>query len=57
MTETTRGPELDTGGWPILRSAQEIDCDGKNPATGRSCVLGHHNGFHRDELDAEWLDD
>lgn len=56
MTETTRGPEKDAAGWPILRAAQDIDCDGENPQTGRSCILGHHRGYHRDETGAEWLD-
>lgn len=57
MTETTPEPARDVTGWPILRAAQDIDCDGNNPTTGRRCVLGHHTGYHRDELGAEWLDD
>ncbi|GAA3077675.1 hypothetical protein JOF29_005165 [Kribbella aluminosa] len=56
MTDTTRGLERDAAGWPILRAAQDIDCDGENPTTGRSCILGHHQGYHRDETGAEWLD-
>ena len=52
-----QGVEKDSKGWPILRSAQEFDCDGKNPMTGRICVLGDHQGYHRDEIGAEWLDD
>lgn len=40
----------------MLRTAQEIACYGKNPANGMMCVLGHHNGYHRDENDAQWLD-
>lgn len=56
MTETTRGPEGDAAAWPILRAAQDIDCDGVHPKTGRNCVLGHHQGYHRDDTGAEWLD-
>ena len=55
MTETTRGPERDAAGWPILRAAQDIDYDGDTPATGRNCILGHHQGYHRDQAGAEWL--
>jgi len=54
---TTGGVDKDSAGWPILRSSHDIECDGKNPATGRSCILGHHKGFHRDESGTEWLDD
>jgi hypothetical protein len=39
-----------------MKSAQEIPCDGKNPSTGRICILGDHNGYHRDETGATWLD-
>ncbi|MEU4195125.1 hypothetical protein AB0E69_24710 [Kribbella sp. NPDC026611] len=53
----TRGVETDSKGWPLLRSAQDFDCDGKHPMTKRSCVLGHHHGYHRDETGAEWLDE
>ncbi|MDX3004485.1 hypothetical protein PWY87_22545 [Kribbella solani] len=42
--------------WPVLRSAQEIECDGRNPSTGRSCMLGYHRGCHRDADGVEWLD-
>jgi hypothetical protein len=49
--------ELDDKGWPLLRSAQEMDCDGKNPTTGRPCIQGYHQGYHRDATGAEWLDD
>lgn len=51
------GVELDEKGWPILRAAQDFDCDGRNPATERPCVLGNHRGYHRDEVGVEWLDD
>ena len=51
------GIEKDSRGWPILRSAQDLNCDGKNPMTGRICVLGYHQGFHRDDTGVEWLDD
>jgi len=51
------GVEKDSGGWPILRAAREFTCDGKNPASDRVCLLGHHQGFHRDDTDAQWLDD
>ncbi|TDO45672.1 hypothetical protein EV651_12861 [Kribbella sp. VKM Ac-2571] len=57
MNEATRGLERDAAGWPSLRAAQDFDCDGKNPTSGRSCILGHHQGYHRDETGAEWLDD
>jgi hypothetical protein len=57
MTEPTRGAERDAAGRPILRVVQDIGCDGENPQTGRSCILGHHHGYHRDETGAEWLDD
>lgn len=43
--------------WPVLRSAQELDCDGRNPNTGQPCLLGYHRGPHRDEAGTEWLDD
>lgn len=57
--DDARGVRKDGKGWPLLRSAQELDCDGdgKNPMTGRLCVLGDHRGYHRDEVGAEWLDD
>jgi hypothetical protein len=42
-------------GWPELRAAER--CDGENPMTGRPCVNGTHNGYHRDNSGAEWLDD
>jgi hypothetical protein len=42
-------------GWPTLRPAER--CDGENPMTGRGCINGHHQGYHRDETGAEWLDD
>jgi hypothetical protein len=40
--------------WPTLTSAER--CDGENPMTGKPCVNGHHTGMHRDDTDAEWLD-
>jgi hypothetical protein len=49
--------DKDSKGWPILRSAQDLACDGKNPMTGRICVLGDHQGYHRDEIGTEWLDE
>jgi hypothetical protein len=48
-------PERDARGWPILHPADP--CDGKNPVTGRDCVNGYHNGYHRDTTGAEWLDE
>jgi hypothetical protein len=42
-------------GWPTLRPAER--CDGENPMTGRACINGHHKGYHRDSIGAEWLDD
>jgi hypothetical protein len=56
MNERTRGILEDGKPWPELRAAQDIDCDGENPATGRPCVLGHHNGYHCDSSGAKWLD-
>lgn len=50
------GVELNERGWPILRSAQEIDCDGRNPSTDEPCLLGYHRGYHRDADGVEWLD-
>lgn len=46
-----------TGDWPVLRSAQELDCDGRNPHTDDPCILGYHQGPHRDEAGTAWLDD
>jgi hypothetical protein len=43
--------------WPVLRSAQEVDCDGRNPRSDEPCVLGYHQGPHRDGAGDEWLDD
>ncbi|MEV6894273.1 hypothetical protein [Kribbella sp. NPDC051137] len=44
-------------GWPELRAADPDPCDSSNPSTDRPCVLGYHNGYHRDMTGAEWLDD
>jgi hypothetical protein len=57
VDDVRQGAEKDSRGWPILCSARDLGCDGKNPMTGRICVLGHHQGFHRDDTDAEWLDE
>jgi hypothetical protein len=57
MNHLTRGHPEDSAGWPELRAAQDLTCDGENPTTGSRCVLGHHNGYHRDGNGAEWLDD
>ena len=57
MDDARPDVEKDSRGWPILRSAQDLDCDGKNLTTGRICVLGYHQGFHRDDTGAEWLDE
>jgi len=43
--------------WPVLRSAQDIGCDGLNPHTDEVCLLGQHRGPHRDKAGVEWLDD
>lgn len=54
------GDQSETNGrraWPVLRSASPDPCDGRNPMTDRLCLLGHHAGYHRDEVGAEWLDD
>ncbi|WP_238164196.1 hypothetical protein [Kribbella pittospori] len=42
-------------GWPILDADEP--CDGANPMTGRRCVIGYHQGYHRDSTGAKWLDD
>ena len=43
--------------WPVLRSAQDIGCYGRNPHTDDACLLGQHHGPHRDQAGVEWLDD
>lgn len=48
-------PGEDKPDWPILHPAE--DCDGLNPMTGRVCIRGYHDGYHRDDTGAEWLDD
>ncbi|GAA1576481.1 hypothetical protein GCM10009804_36410 [Kribbella hippodromi] len=48
--------ELRTREWPVLKAAQDLDCDGVHPTTGKPCVLGHHHGYHRDTDGAQWLD-
>lgn len=58
----TEGGEVDLSKervqeWPVLRSAQELACDGRNPRTQMACVLGYHQGPHRDDAGAEWFDD
>lgn len=55
--QTSRGAALNERGWPILRPSDAEPCDGRNPVTDQVCVLGHHNGYHRDGGNAEWLDD
>jgi hypothetical protein len=49
--------ERDSRGWPILRPSRSGPCDGLNPLTGRGCLLGDHQGYHRDDSGAEWLDE
>ncbi|WP_344231481.1 hypothetical protein [Kribbella hippodromi] len=55
--EAGRTVELDAKGWPLLRSAQDIACYGKNPRNDSPCVLGEHRGKHRNAAGVEWLDD
>lgn len=50
-----RPPRDTTKGW--MTSVSDNDCDGVNPRTGESCVLGDHKGYHRDSAGNEWLDD
>ncbi|TWD84747.1 hypothetical protein FB561_5941 [Kribbella amoyensis] len=47
-------PELerDARDWPILHPA----CGVLNPANRHACVLGDHQGFHRDDTGMRWLD-
>jgi hypothetical protein len=53
----TASPRRATGtGWPELRASRTEPCDGVHPETGRPCVLGWHNGYHRDAAGVEWLD-
>ncbi|MFF0341251.1 hypothetical protein [Kribbella sp. NPDC004875] len=52
--DVTKKPVLE---WPVLHSAQELDCDGRNPRTDDACILGYHRGPHRDEAGTDWLDD
>ncbi|WP_432944023.1 hypothetical protein ACQPXM_01735 [Kribbella sp. CA-253562] len=47
--------DLDATDWPRLQPSAR--CDGENPMTGRACVNGYHQGYHRDSIGAEWLDD
>lgn len=49
--------ETDAKGWPLLKSAQETDCDGTNPMTGRLCIRGRHAGYHGDDVRAEWKEE
>ncbi|WP_327640838.1 hypothetical protein OHB24_21335 [Kribbella sp. NBC_00482] len=42
-------------GWPELRASRNEPCDGTSE-TGQPCVLGYHDGYHRDAADVEWLD-
>lgn len=42
--------------WPVLRSARDPDCDGRNPHTDDPCLLGYHQGPHTDASGAAWLD-
>jgi len=54
----TDTPTSATGtGWPELSASWTEPCDGLNPMTERPCVLGYHDGYHRDVTGAEWLDD
>lgn len=57
MNDMRRGTESTGITWPALKAAQDLDCDGKHPTTGRPCVLGYHQGYHRDDTNAAWLDD
>ena len=47
----------DARSWPVLKASRTEPCDGINPMTERPCVLGYHDGYHRDETGSEWLDD
>ncbi|GAA1716714.1 hypothetical protein GCM10009745_76560 [Kribbella yunnanensis] len=40
-----------------VQPGQEMECDGRNPQTGAPCLLGYHQGPHRDAVDTEWLDE
>lgn len=40
--------------WPVLRSAQEVTCGGLNPRDDLPCVLGQHQGPHRDDAGGTW---
>jgi hypothetical protein len=49
--------QRDARGWPILRPSRSGPCEGRNPMTGGICLLGDHEGYHRDDSGAEWLDE
>lgn len=55
-TRTTSAPGAGDQTWPELRASRTEPCDGVHPETGGSCVLGWHNGYHRDATGVEWLD-
>jgi hypothetical protein len=44
--------ESDERGWPILHPS----CSEENPQNRHACILGRHNGRHRDDTGTEWLD-
>ncbi|TCC41534.1 hypothetical protein E0H92_07735 [Kribbella speibonae] len=50
-------PSASRSAWPSLRPSLTEPCDGENPDTGAACVLGYHDGYHRDAGRTEWLDD
>lgn len=44
--------ERDAHDWPILHPA----CAVLNPTNRHACILGDHQGYHRDDTGARWLD-
>ncbi|GAB3815090.1 hypothetical protein HDA39_006276 [Kribbella italica] len=55
--DSGRSGEASPQDWPVLQSSSSDPCDGNNPMTGRPCRLGYHQGYHRDDTGAEWLED
>lgn len=46
--------QTDNCSWPMLRASRTEPCDAAHPSTGRLCVLGYHDGYHRDASSVEW---
>lgn len=54
-TETpVNATQPDNRSWPVLGASRTEPCDAYHPATGRPCVLGYHDGYHREMSGVEW---